>query len=453
MQAHTNKTDRLGNDPIGKLLLQYSLPAIIGMTTVSLYNIIDRIFIGNGVGPLAISGLALTMPIMALTMAFGAMIGAGASAMVSIRLGQQRKDIAANILGNALILNLIAGSVLCILGLLFLEHILFAFGASKATLPYAKSFMQIYLIGNVYSNTFFGLNNVMRASGYPQKAMWSSILTVLINLCLAPLFIFVFHWGIRGAATATAIAQLGGFAWVMLHFTNKNSFLHFQRGYFKLQTKLVKDIVSIGLSPFLINLGASLIAMIVNISLAKYGGSQSDMAIGAYGIINSIALLFIMTVIGLNMGMQPIAGYNFGARKNARVYSVYKKTVAAATLVTTAGFAFAMLFPTAIASAFTENKALISQSVKALHYVMLMFPLIGFQMVTSNFFQSIGKASLAILLSMSRQLLFLIPFLLVFPRFWGETGVWTAIPCSDFCACLIAAGLILKKRKEFLSNL
>jgi len=450
INSENDHASRLGTDSVGKLLLHYSLPAIIGMTASSLYNIIDRVFIGNGVGPLAISGLALTMPLMNLTIAFGAMIGAGASTMVSIRLGQQRKTDATNILGNTLILNFIIGSAITVLGLLFLDPILLAFGASKATLPYARDFMQIILLANLFNHNFIGLNNVMRASGYPKKAMWSSLLTVVVNICLAPVFIFVFHWGIRGAATATAIAQLCGFFWVMLHFMNKSSFLHFQRGFFKLKKRIIRDILSIGLSPFMMNLGASLVAMVINISLSKYGGEQSDMAIGAFGIVNSVSLLFIMIVMGLNMGMQPIAGYNFGARRNDRVLKVYKLTVAAATIITTLGFAIALLFPTAIVSAFTNNAELIAQSKVALRFVMLMFPIIGFQMVTTNYFQSIGKASLAIMLSLSRQFIFLIPFLLILPHFFGLNGVWMAIPGSDFFACLITAILVITKNKKIL---
>lgn len=452
-QDHTSENsnaNRLGTDPIGKLLLHYSLPAIIGMTVSSLYNVIDRIFIGNGVGPYAIAGLALTMPLMMLTIAFGAMIGAGAATMVSIRLGQQRKTEAIKILGNTLILNIIIGFAITVLGLTFLDPILVAFGASKATLPYARDFMQIILIANLFNHSFMGLNNVMRASGYPKKAMWSSFLTVIVNLCLAPVFIFVFHWGIRGAAFATAIAQLCGFCWVMIHFLNQESFLHFQKGYFKLKKRIIGDILSIGISPFLMNVGASMVAVIVNISLSKYGGEQSDMAIGAYGIVNSVALLFIMTTLGLNMGMQPIAGYNFGARQNDRVLKVYKLTAIAATCVTTLGFAIAMLFPTTLVSVFTNDVELIRQSKVAMRLVLLMFPIVGFQIATSNFFQSVGKAHLAILLSLSRQFIFLIPGLFILPHLLGINGVWLAMPVGDFCACIITVIMVIWQKKKIL---
>jgi putative MATE family efflux protein len=450
--SENENANRLGTDPIGKLLWHYSLPAIIGMTASSMYSIIDRIFIGNGVGPFAISGLALTMPLMNLTAAFGAMIGAGASTMVSIRLGQQRKSDATNILGNTLILNFIIGFCITVLGLIFLDPILIVFGASNTTLPYARDFMQIILLANLFNHNFIGLNNVMRASGYPQKAMWSTVLTVIVNVCLAPVFIFVFHWGIRGAAIATAIAQLCGFLWVMLHFTNKSSFLHFQRGYFHLRKRIIEDILSIGMSPFLMNVGASVVAILINLSLSRYGGGgyASDMAIGAYGIVNSVALLFIMTTLGLNMGMQPIAGFNYGARQNHRVMKVYKFTVIAATCVTTFGFVIAMLFPTQIASLFTKDADLIAQSKVALRIVLMMFPIVGFQVVTSNFFQSVGKAYLAITLSLSRQFIFLIPALFILPHYLGINGVWYSMPCGDFLASIITIILVSTKMKKIL---
>lgn len=443
---------RLGIEPVGRLLWEYSLPAIIGMTASSLYNVIDRAFIGNGVGPLAISGLALTLPIMSLTVAFGAMIGSGASAMVSIRLGQQRKTDATHILGNTLILNFIIGLVITIMGLIFVEPILYAFGASESTLPYAKDFIQIIFIANLFNHNFIGLNNVMRASGYPKKAMWSSLLTVIVNLCLAPIFIFVFHWGIRGAAIATAIAQVSGFIWVIMHFINTSSYIHFQKGYFKLKKRIVGDILSIGMSPFLMNLCASLIAVVINKSLISYGGNQGDLAIGAYGIVGSVAMLFLMIVIGLNMGMQPIAGFNFGARKNDRVLHVYKLSVIVATCITSFGFLMAMIMPETIVSIFTSDETMRTITVKAMRIVLCVFPFVGFQVVTSNFFQSIGKAKLAIFLSLSRQLIFLLPGIFIIPLFLGMTGVWVAIPIGDGLAALVALAVILNQRKKLFSQ-
>jgi putative MATE family efflux protein len=447
-----NNANRLGTEPVGKLLLEYALPAIIGMTASSLYSVIDRIFIGNGVGPFAISGLALTMPLMNLTIAFGAMIGAGASTMVSIRLGQKRKEEATHILCNTLLLNFIISCCVSALGLIFLNPILRAFGASDATLPYARDFMRIILVANIFNHNFVGLNNVMRASGYPRKAMWSTLLTVIINICLAPLFIFVFHWGIKGAALATSISQFCGFVWVMAHFLNPGHFLHFQRGFFGLRERIIKDILAIGVSPFFMNVGASMVAMIFNISLSKYGGGgmHSDMAIGAYGIVNSVAILFIMICLGLTMGMQPIVGFNYGARQNDRVLKAFKKAAIGATAITTIGFLLAVLLPRQLASLFTHDEELIRQSVFALRTVLLLFPIVGFQMVTSNFFQSVGKAYIAIVLSMSRQFLFLIPFLLIFPHFWGLKGVWFAAPAGDILASILTITLLLTKLKTLL---
>jgi len=446
-----DRAERLGREPVSKLLLSFSLPAIIGMTASSLYNIIDRVFIGNGVGPLAISGLALTLPIMTLTAAFGAMIGAGASAMVSIRLGQQRKDDATNILGNTLILNFIIGLFITITGLIFLDPILYAFGASDETIPYARDFTQIILLANLFNHNFIGLNNVMRASGYPGKAMWSSILTVAINLVLAPVFIFVFDWGIRGAAIATAIAQLAGFCWVMIHFLNKNSFLHFKKGYYKLKKRIVKDILSIGMAPLLMNATASLVAVLVNTSLVKYGGSNGDLAVGSYGIIGSIAMLFIMVVMGINMGMQPIAGFNFGAEKPDRVMKVYKLSIIWATVITSIGFILAMAFPYKIVSAFTTDFQMRELSTNAMKLVFLAFPLVGFQVVTSNLFQSIGKARTAIFLSLSRQLIFLLPGILILPHFFGTNGVWIALPLGDTLAFIVTVVVILNQKNKLFN--
>lgn len=443
---------RLGTEKVSKLLLEFAIPSIIAMTATSLYNIVDRVFIGNAVGPMAIAGLALTMPVMNLLAAFGSMVGSGASTMVSIRLGQRRRDEATNILGNTLILNFLIGGLLTVLGLIFLDDLLILFGASSNTLPYARDFMQIILIANVLNHNFLGLNSIMRASGYPQKAMWSSLLTVSVNVALAPLFIFVFKWGIRGAALATAFAQLSGFIWVTVHFVSKKSSLHFVRGYFRLRWKTISDILSIGMSPFLMHLFASLVVVLINRSLLLYGGAQGDLAIGAYGIVNSVVMLFIMLVLGLNMGMQPVVGYNFGARKNDRMLQAYRSTILTATLITSGGFLLAQLFPRAIVSAFTNDPHLIDLSITCLKTVVLSFPIVGFQMVTTTFFQSIGKAAWSIFLSLSRQLIFLIPGIIILPRFMGLEGVWTAMPVGDLLASLITLVVILTQIRRYRSK-
>ena len=443
---------RLGRENINKLLLEFAIPSIIAMTATSVYNIIDRIFIGNAVGPMAIAGLALVLPVMNLLAAFGSMVGAGASSMVSIRLGQQRRKEATNILGNTLILNFLIGGLLTVLGLIFLDDLLILFGASPKTLPYARDFMQIILIANVLNHNFLGLNSIMRASGYPKKAMWSSLLTVGVNVLLAPLFIFVFKWGIRGAALATAFAQLSGFIWVMAHFVSKKHSLHFVRGYFRLRLKVIGDILSIGLSPFFIHLSASLVVVVINRSLALYGAEQGDLAIGAYGIVNSVVMLFLMLVLGLNLGMQPVVGYNFGARQNDRMLEAYRKTIFVASLITTGGFLIAQLFPRAIVSAFTNDSGMIDLAQTCLRIVVLSFPIVGFQMVTTTFFQSIGKAAWSIFLSLSRQLIFLIPAIIILPRIYDLEGVWMAMPVGDFLASLLTLVVILTQIRKYRSK-
>ena len=329
---------------------------------------------------------------------------------------------------------------------------LILFGASPKTLPYARDFMQIILIANVLNHNFLGLNSIMRASGYPKKAMWSSLLTVGVNVLLAPLFIFVFKWGIRGAALATAFAQLSGFIWVMAHFVSKKHSLHFVRGYFRLRLKVIGDILSIGLSPFFIHLSASLVVVVINRSLALYGAEQGDLAIGAYGIVNSVVMLFLMLVLGLNLGMQPVVGYNFGARQNDRMLEAYRKTIFVASLITTGGFLIAQLFPRAIVSAFTNDSGMIDLAQTCLRIVVLSFPIVGFQMVTTTFFQSIGKAAWSIFLSLSRQLIFLIPAIIILPRIYDLEGVWMAMPVGDFLASLLTLVVILTQIRKYRSK-
>ncbi len=427
-------TSGLGVEKVGKLLLQYSVPAIIATSAASLYNIIDRIFIGQGVGPMAISGLALTFPLMNITAAFGAMVGVGASAMVSIRLGQHDRQGATRILGNAVMLNLILGVTVGLIVFTFLEPILFALGASDETLPYAKQFMQVILLGNVFTHLYLGLNNVIRASGYPAKAMTITLITVAVNLCLAPLFIFVFKWGIRGAALATVTAQITGTIMGYSHFNRKSSFLRFLPGYFTMKKKIIRDIISIGMSNFLMLICASIVTSIVNLSLRRHGG---DFAIGAFGIINSIGSLVVMVVLGFTQGMQPVVGYNFGARRTPRVIRAFKLTVIAGTAVTTFGFLLAEVFPRLISSAFTTSDELIGMASRGMRLNLLMFPLVGFQVVTSSFFQSIGRAKISIILSLTRQVLLLIPALLILPHFFGLNGVWLSATVADFTATLL----------------
>lgn len=442
--------DDLRNEKLGKLLLSYSLPAIIATSAASLYNITDRIFIGQGVGPLAISGLALTFPLMNITAAFGAMVGVGASAMVSIRLGQHDRRGATQILGNAVMLNIILGISVGLIALFFLEPLLYALGASIDTFPYAREYMQVVLAGNVFTHLYLGMNNIMRASGYPSKAMVTTLITVGVNLILDPFFIFVLGWGIRGAAIATVLSQIAGTITVVVHFVKGKSFVHFLPGYMKLKKLIIGDIISIGMSNFLMLIAGSIVITLINISLGRYGG---DLAVGAFGIVYSITNLAAMVVVGLNQGMQPIVGYNYGALKTERVLKAFKMTVFAATAVTSFMFLFAEIFPGMIARAFTKSPDLIGLTVRGMRLNLMVFPIVGFQMVTSSFFQSIGKARFSIFLSLTRQVLFLIPALLILPRFIGLDGVWLGGPVSDFSSSLLTLFVlkwqigILKKRQ------
>lgn len=438
----------LGTENIRKLLLQYAIPSVIAMTAASLYNIIDSIFIGQGVGALAISGLAITFPLMNLAAAFGSLVGVGASALMSLRLGQKDYESANAILGNVLVLNLILGSLYTVVVLIFLDPVLLFFGASHDTLPYARDFMTIITMGNLVTHMYFGLNALMRASGNPVRSMYATIFSVIINILLAPLFIFVFHWGIRGAALATVIAQTSMMLWQLIYFTDRKRYIHIRRDTLRLQSKIVKDSMSIGLAPFLMNMTASAIVIIINQSLIRHGG---DMAVGAYGIINRIAAMFVMIVFGLNQGMQPIAGYNFGARQYDRVTSVLKLTVFLATGVMTVGFLVSELFPHAVASVFTSDRELIDIAAPGLRTVMLVFPIVGFQMVASTFFQSIGMAGKAIFMSLTRQVLFLLPGLLIFPIFFGVKGVWISMPAADTLASMVAVYMLtVQYRKSIL---
>lgn len=436
----------LGVLPISKLLKQYAFPAIVAMTASSLYNMVDSIFIGHGVGPIAISGLALTFPFMNLSAAFGAMVGVGASTLMSVRLGQQDYKSAQNIFGNVISLTMILGVLFSIVSLIFLDPILYFFGASEATIPYAREYMYIILLGNVISHSFFTFNAVLRSAGHPQLAMNATILAVITNTILDPIFIYGMNMGIQGAAFATILAQIISLVWQINVFRNPNEFIHFKKGIYRLDKKIVKETLAIGMSPFLMNSCACLVVIIINRGLGQYGG---DLAIGAYGIVNRVLFIFIMIVIGLNQGMQPIAGYNYGAQNYHRVLKVLRYTLLWGTAITTSGFLIGELLPELCVSAFTTDPQLTDISVKGMRIVAAFFPFIGMQMVTTNFFQSIGKANISIFLSLTRQLLFLIPLLLILPRFWGVKGVWIAMPSSDAIACIVAGVMLIYQYKKF----
>jgi len=442
----------LETKPVGKLLLQYSIPAIIGMTVTSLYNIIDSVFIGHGVGPLAISGLAITFPLMNLIIAFSTLVGIGGATISSIYLGQKDTEKTSAVLGNVVWLSVINGFCFGGLTLIFLDPILHFFGASPATLPYARDFMQVILMGNPIAFMFIGLNNVMRATGYPRKAMLTSLLTVFANIILAPIFIFHLNWGIRGAALATVISQSIGLTWILMHYLNRNTSVRFKPGIFKLKGRIIMSIFSIGMSPFLMNVCASTVVIVLNNSFMRYGG---DLAIGAYGIVNRVLTLFVMIEIGVTQGMQPVVGYNYGALLFDRVRKTLRYALIAGVSIMTFGFLMSQLFPRVIVGMFTDNHELTEFSKFGLRVTCLVFPLVGSQIIITNFFQSIGKAKVSIFLSLSRQLLFLIPFLLILPRFWGITGVWASMPMADFISFVITIGTLLyfiKKGLLFKTN-
>ncbi len=440
-------TLELGTKPVGKLLMQYATPAIVAMTASSLYNMVDSIFIGQGVNATAISGLAITFPFMNLSGAFGAAIGVGASTLISMKLGQKDYGAAQHLLGNAVSLKIITGVLFMAICLLFLDPILRFFGASDATLPYAKDYMEIILLGNVITHLYFGMNAVLRSASKPKQAMYATMFTVALNTILDPIFIWVFHWGIRGAAIATILAQATALSWQLSIFFNKKELLHFKRGTFSPQWNLIKNILGIGMSPFLMNACACLVVIIINNQLVKYGG---DNGAGAYGIANRIAFLFFMVVMGINQGMQPIAGYNFGAQRMDRVMLVLKYSIMCGVAVMTLGCLVGELLPYPCARAFTSDPALIDMSVDGIRINMITFPLIGYQAVVTNFFQSIGRAKVSIFLSLSRQMIFLIPLLAVLPPLFGINGVWWALPISDTIAFLLTVIIMayyMKKRK------
>ena len=446
MDANKSIPTELGTEKISKLLKQYALPAIIAQTASSLYNIVDSIFIGHGVGPLAISGLAVTFPLMNLSTAFGTLVGMGAASLMSILLGQKNYNAANKVLGNVVSLNIILGVLFMIAALVFIDPILYFFGASENTLPYAKDYMKIILYGNIITHLYFGLNAQMRSSGFPKKAMMLTIFTVVFNTILDPIFIFTFDMGIKGAAWATVIAQTASLVIVMRHFNDKSRGLHFEKGIIRLDWRIAKESLSIGFGPFLMNAAACLVTLFINQQLRRYAG---DLGIGAFGICNRISFMFIMICLGLNQGMQPIAGYNFGARKYSRVKEVFWKTVGLATIATSLCFIICVLLPKTAVSIFTHDPELMEMSAKGLRTMNSMVLIIGAHIVSTNLFQCLGMVRKSIILSLSRQILFLLPLLYLLPLKWGETGVWLSYPISDVMSCVLAFTMLGTLFKKF----
>ena len=445
MKDNKNSILQLGNEPIGKLLWKYSIPAIVGIVVMQLYNIIDRIFIGQGVGSEAIAGLAITFPVMNLSAAVGTLIGQGAAARISIVLGQNDKRRAELILGNSLVLTLLFGFIYISLFAIFLDDILLLFGASEVTLPYARDFMAYILPGMLMMNLCFSFNNIMRASGYPTKAMVTMFIGAGLNVILAPIFIFVLDLGIKGAAIATDIAMTISMIFVMWHFFSKKSELHFKPGIYRLKWSIFTAITAIGAAPFVVNMAGSALNAIVNNVLHQYGG---DDAVGALGILMTYAQLLVMIVIGITQGMQPIIGYNYGARKFHRLKRAFWLSVAAASVVTTLGAIGAQFFPEYIARAFTTDIDLIDKTSRALRIALLVFWAVGFQIVATNLFQSLGLASKSIFLSLTRQILFLLPLIYILSNAFGLTGVWMAYSASDIVATLVTIVMIFIQMRK-----
>lgn len=438
-----DRAKQLGEERVGRLLLKFSIPAITGMLVNALYNIVDRIFVGNGVGSLAISGIVITFPMTIIIMAFGMLVGIGTSSLISIRMGQKRIEEAEEILGNAFILTIIISIILSIIGLVFLDELLIKFGAKGDVFNYAKQYTSIILMGVIFQNLSFSMNHSIRAQGNPTMAMITMLIGAIMNIILDYILIMIFHMGVRGAAIATIISQAISATWVLSFFFRKKGVLKIKRKNLRLKRSVVLGIFSIGVSPFLMQLAASLINFILNKTLLKYGG---DIAIAAIGAINSIAMLIMMPVFGINQGVQPIIGFNYGAKKYDRVKQALKLAILGATSIVTLGFIIVQLFPEALISLFGKNEAeLIAVGSHGIKIFLSMLPVIGFQVVSSNYFQAVGKPKYSIFLSLSRQVIVLIPMLLILPNIFKLNGVWMAGPVSDLIASIITAIFLLRE--------
>ncbi len=445
-----NNPKILGTAPIGKLLLQYSLPSIVAMALTSIYNIIDSVFIGYGVGALALSGLAITLPLMSLLTAFSTLVAVGGATIASIRLGQNDRKGAEDILGNVTLMSLIIAVVYGGINYLFLDGILRFFGASDATMGYARDFMEVILLGSPVLFLLLGLNNMMRATGYPKKAMLSSMLSVGCNIALAPLFIYMFHWGMRGAALATVLSQIVATVWVVWHFLDKRTYVRLKLQSLRIVPRIVRQICSIGVSPFALSACACFIVIYINYQLLAYG---DDFCVGAYGIINRMQMLFVMIIMGVAQGMQPIVGYNYGAGLMARMRQCVTQSIVVATVVSMVGFALSMFAPRLLVQCFTDNATLIDLASRAFKLCMIAYPIVGAQIIISQYFQSIGKTSVSIFLSLSRQLLFLLPCLVLLPLWLDIDGVWLSISLSDVIASLVAIAIYLYYRNRIPHSL
>ncbi|MGH4051183.1 MAG: MATE family efflux transporter [Clostridium sp.] len=445
-----NQTKELGSESIGKLLLKFSVPAITGMIVNALYNIVDRIYIGHieGVGSYALSGLAITFPISVIIMAFAMLVGIGASAVISIRLGEKNVKVADDILGNAFVLITIISLLVSIVGILFLDKILILFGASGNSIIYAKEYIQIILMGAVFQNIGFGINNIIRAEGNPKMAMFTMVFGAIINIILDPIFIFVFDMGIQGAAIATIISQIVNTILVLKYFTSKssNSVLKIKKINLKLDVKIIKDIFAIGVAPFSMQIASSLVAILYNKGLYTYGG---DLAIASMGILNSISMIIFMPIFGISQGIQPIIGYNYGAKLYPRVIKVLKLAITFGTLLAIIGFIGVQLFAKPLIGIFVgDNPDLIKLGARGLRIDLMFLPILGFQILGASYFQAINEAKTSMLLSILRQVIVLIPLILILPIFFKLDGLWFSQPCADLIATALTAFFLQRSIKR-----
>ena len=450
------KITELGTASIRSLLLKYATPGIIAMTAMSLYNMVDSIFIGHGVGALALSGLTVAKPFMDICAAFGTLVGVGASSLVAIKLGEKDYRSANDVLANVVILNVLLGALVMAVGLFWLDPILYAFGASDATIAYARDYMEIILLGNILTHIYYGLNSMLRSIGHPRISMYATILAVTLNVVLDPIFIFVLDMGVRGAALATMISQLVSVVIELIIFLNPKEVIYFHRGIWRLKRDITMRALGIGMAPFLMHMAACFVVIVLNNQLKRYGG---DMAIATFGMTNRFMFFFAMIVMGIQQGMQPIVGYNYGANLYARMIRAFKLSVYCATCVMGVLWLFGVIWPEGFIRLFTHDELLIAQSIAPARVMLCVMFAIGFPMITGNFYTSIGMAPKAIFLSLTRQVLFLIPLILCLPIVFESMGwesiwgVWWALPISDSLSVITAAIVINRDMRKFKAAL
>lgn len=428
------------------------MPGIIAMTAMSLYNMVDSIFIGHGVGALALSGLTVAKPFMDICAAFGTLVGVGASSLVAIKLGEKDYRSANDILANVILLNVLLGTIIMVVGLYWLDPILYAFGASDETIAYARDYMEIILWGNIITHIYYGLNSMLRSVGHPRISMYATILAVLLNVALDPIFIFVMDMGVRGAALATIISQIVSVIVEMIIFLNPKEVIHFHRGIWRLRRDITMRALGIGLAPFLMHMAACFVVIVLNNQLKRYGG---DMAIATFGMTNRFMFFFSMIVMGILQGMQPIVGYNYGANLKDRMLRAFKLSVYCATCVMGVLWLFGVFWPEGFIRLFTHDDVLVAQSIAPARVMLCVMFAVGFPMITGNFYTSIGMAPKAIFLSLTRQVLFLIPLILCLPLLFDHIGwtpiwgVWWALPISDSLSVMTAAIVINRDMRKF----